>query len=210
MIAEETERKDTMVQLAESRTEAAAAWKVDPAHATVEFAVKHLMIATVKGRFRAVEATLHGAAGDPLSTAAEAVIDVASVDTGNADRDAHLRSADFFDVERYPTIRYVSRSVRRIDEDEFEEEDHGGLFGVEVELVVDVQHLDQRHVEGLALDVEEQDLTKFSIIVDRQILVLSRLALCGYQEGPQEKNARQNEDSWHTPPTSLRAMRSLR
>lgn len=121
-----------MTQLVESPAVAAApaTWTVDPTHVSVEFAVKHLMIATVKGRFGSVQATLHGAPGDPLSTSAEAVIDVASLDTGNADRDAHLRSADFFDAERYPTLRYVSRSVRPLDADEFEVEGDLTIRGI--------------------------------------------------------------------------------
>ena len=80
------------------------------------------MIATVKGRFGSVQATVQGGPDDPLSASAEAEISVASIDTGNADRDAHLRSADFFDAERYPSIRYASRSVRRIADDQFEVE----------------------------------------------------------------------------------------
>ena len=109
---------------------APATWTVDPTHVSVEFAVKHLMIATVKGRFATVEATIHGAPGDPLSASAEAVIEVATVDTGNADRDAHLRSADFFDAENYPSMRYVSRSVRPLDADEFEVEGDLTIRGI--------------------------------------------------------------------------------
>lgn len=113
---------ENMVQLAETPVAAPAIWKVDPSHASVEFAVRHLMIATVKGRFDSVRAALNGAPDDPLSASAEAVIDVSSIDTGNPDRDTHLRSPDFFDVENYPTMRYASRSVRRLDDDEFEVE----------------------------------------------------------------------------------------
>jgi polyisoprenoid-binding protein YceI len=110
-----------MTQLVENPVETKrATWAIDPSHVSVEFAVKHLMIATVKGRFGSVQATVQGAPDDPLSAVAEAEISVASIDTGNADRDTHLRSADFFDADRYPTIRYVSRSVRRLDDDEFE------------------------------------------------------------------------------------------
>jgi polyisoprenoid-binding protein YceI len=110
-----------MVQVAE-RVEALAVWRVDPTHATVEFAVKHLMIATVKGRFGGVEATLQGSPGKPLAAIAEATIDVSTVDTGNPERDAHLRSADFFDVENYPSMRYVSHNVRQLDDREYEVE----------------------------------------------------------------------------------------
>lgn len=97
-------------------------WSVDAAHTTVGFSVKHLMISTVRGRFTDVDATIEGDPRRPLEARAEAVIEAASIDTGNADRDAHLRSADFFDVETYPTLRYQSRSVRSIGTDTFEVE----------------------------------------------------------------------------------------
>ena len=97
-------------------------WSIDPAHTSVEFSVKHMMITTVKGRFKSYQATLTGTPDDPLSAHAEATVDVGSIDTGIEERDAHLRSPDFFDVERYPTMRYVTRSIRRVSDDEFEVE----------------------------------------------------------------------------------------
>jgi polyisoprenoid-binding protein YceI len=99
-----------------------ATWTIDPAHTLVEFSVKHMMIATVKGRFGKIQATGEGTLDDPLSASAEATIDVRSIDTREEKRDAHLRSPDFFDVEHYPTMHYVSRSVRQVGDDEFEVE----------------------------------------------------------------------------------------
>ncbi len=99
-----------------------ATWTIDPSHTSVEFSVRHLMITTVKGRFGSFQATLRGTPDDPLSAYAEGTIDVASIDTRIEERDTHLRSADFFDVDRYPTMHYVSRSVRRVGDDEFEVE----------------------------------------------------------------------------------------
>ncbi len=119
-----------MVQLAENPVAARTVWKVDPAHATVEFAVKHLMISTVKGRFGGVEATISGSADEPLWAIAEAVIDVSTLETGNPERDAHLRSADFFDVENYPSMHYVSRSVCAVDDGEFEVEGELTMRGI--------------------------------------------------------------------------------
>ncbi len=86
-------------------------WQLDPAHSSVEFAVKHMMMTTVRGRFKAVQATLTGDEEHPEGCCVEARIDVSSIDTGNADRDAHLRSPDFFDAERYPTITFRSTRV---------------------------------------------------------------------------------------------------
>jgi len=88
-----------------------AAWQLDPAHTHVEFSVKHLMLARVKGRFAGVTGTVEMGA-DPSASTVDVVIGAASIDTREAKRDAHLRSADFFDVERFPTIAFRSRDVR--------------------------------------------------------------------------------------------------
>jgi polyisoprenoid-binding protein YceI len=91
-------------------------WKVDPAHSSVEFSVKHMGIATVRGRFTKFEGTLE--VGPTLAESrAYGKVDVASIDTGEPDRDAHLRSPDFFDVEHYPEITFESTRVEPIDDD---------------------------------------------------------------------------------------------
>ena len=86
----------------------ATAWSIDPTHSSVEFSVRHLMITTVRGRFTGVKGTVAIDESDPAKSAVEVVIDAASVDTREAQRDAHLRSADFFDVERFPTLTFRS------------------------------------------------------------------------------------------------------
>jgi polyisoprenoid-binding protein YceI len=92
-------------------------WKVDPVHSSVEFHVKHLGIATVKGQFTDFEGTLE--VGEDGARASGSV-EVASVDTREPQRDAHLRSADFFEVESFPRIEFASTAIRPLDEDEFE------------------------------------------------------------------------------------------
>jgi polyisoprenoid-binding protein YceI len=84
-------------------------WTADLAHSSVEFAVKHLMISTVKGRFAKFSAAITADGG--VITGITAEIDPASIGTGIEQRDAHLRSADFFDVEKYPTMTFTSREV---------------------------------------------------------------------------------------------------
>lgn len=102
-------------------------WQVDPVHSSVEFHVKHLGIATVKGQFKAFEGTLEvGAEG----ARAFGTVDVASVDTREPQRDEHLRSADFFEVERFPTIEFESTAIRPLDEDEFEIDANLTIHGV--------------------------------------------------------------------------------
>jgi polyisoprenoid-binding protein YceI len=85
-------------------------WKVDPTHSSVAFEVKHMMIATVRGHFREFEGTIE-TAEDIADSRAYGTVNVASIDTGNADRDAHLRSPDFFDVERFPETRFESTRI---------------------------------------------------------------------------------------------------
>src|ERR1700761_1598689 len=89
-------------------------WIVDPMHSSVEFAVKHMGIATVRGRFTEFEGTLEVASRLADSRAYGKVM-VASITTNDEQRDAHLRSADFFDVERFPEITFESTRVAAID-----------------------------------------------------------------------------------------------
>jgi len=94
-------------------------WQIDAAHTSVEFAVKHLMISTVKGHFSDVNGTLHGDLADPSSFSLQVNIGTSSVDTRQPQRDAHLRSADFFDAEKWPSITFVGRRIDGDVSDEF-------------------------------------------------------------------------------------------
>lgn len=86
-------------------------FEIDAQHTTVGFVARHLMVTQVRGRFEEVEATIE-VADDPLQSSAQATISTASITTGTDDRDTHLKSEDFLDVERYPAITYVSRGLR--------------------------------------------------------------------------------------------------
>jgi polyisoprenoid-binding protein YceI len=98
----------------------ATVWQIDAAHSLVEFSVKHMMFTTVKGRFTGVRGTIHCAdEADPSRAAVEAEIDAASVNTGDEQRDAHLRGPDFLDVEKYPTITFKSTRIEPTGEDQF-------------------------------------------------------------------------------------------
>jgi polyisoprenoid-binding protein YceI len=111
----------------------AGTYSIDPAHSRVEFAVRHLGIATVRGHFASFEGTFE--AGDDVASAkAYGSVEVASVDTQEQQRDDHLRSADFFDVERYPRIEFASREIRPLDEDRFEVVGDLTLHGVTREI----------------------------------------------------------------------------
>jgi polyisoprenoid-binding protein YceI len=95
-------------------------WTLDPVHTEVGFSVRHLMVSTVKGQFRSVAAEVELDPDHPERSRVNATIDAASLDTGNPERDGHLRSADFLDVERFPTVVYRSTAVHRVREGEVE------------------------------------------------------------------------------------------
>ncbi len=86
-------------------------WEIDPSHSTVEFAARHLMVAKVKGRFTDFSGTVT-VPENPLESVVRASVDVSSIHTGDAQRDEHLRTADFFEAEKYPTMDFVSTGIR--------------------------------------------------------------------------------------------------
>jgi polyisoprenoid-binding protein YceI len=94
-------------------------WRIDPSHSHVEFAVRHLMISTVKGRFADVSGTLIGDETNPENASIDITIPVGGIDTHESQRDAHLRSADFFDAERHPDITFRSTRIDRAGSDTY-------------------------------------------------------------------------------------------
>jgi polyisoprenoid-binding protein YceI len=90
---------------------ATTTWQIDPAHTAVEFAVKHMMFTTVRGRFKDLQGTITIDEQNPDHSKVEVEIDAASIDTGTPDRDAHLRSADFLDVEKHPKLTFRSKRI---------------------------------------------------------------------------------------------------
>jgi polyisoprenoid-binding protein YceI len=97
--------------VAPSTARQVAAWQIDPGHALVEFAGKHMMFSTVKGRFRGVQGTIAWDEADTAGSRVVVEVDAASLVSGSDHRDDHLRSPDFLDVEKYPTIRFESTRV---------------------------------------------------------------------------------------------------
>jgi polyisoprenoid-binding protein YceI len=86
-------------------------WKLDPSHSTIEFSAKHMMFTTVKGRFADVDATIVANDDSPEGASLEVTMQTASIDTRSEMRDNHLRSADFLDAEKFPTITFKSAAI---------------------------------------------------------------------------------------------------
>ena len=94
----------------------AGTWDIDPVHSEVGFSVRHMMVSKVRGRFNTFSGKLVTGT-DPLASSVTAEIDLSSIITGNEQRDEHIRSADFFEVEKYPTMTYRSTGIRQHGDD---------------------------------------------------------------------------------------------
>ncbi len=95
-------------------------YTIDPTHSRVGFVARHAMVTKVRGSFNEFEGTGSFDAADPTAAQLQLTITAASIDTRNADRDAHLRSNDFFDMETYPEIHFVSTAVEQTSDDEYQ------------------------------------------------------------------------------------------
>ena len=105
-------------------------WTIDPAHSVAEFKVKHMMISNVKGQFTGVSGTLERHEGDVTKSKVEVTIDAASVNTRDAQRDAHLKSPDFFEVEKFPTLSFKSTRIIPKNPDELAVEGELTIHGI--------------------------------------------------------------------------------
>jgi len=119
------------------QTQTRTTWTFDPAHTSIEFKVKHMMVTTVKGRFTEVEGKILGELEDPALAEVDVQIKAASIDTRNEQRDAHLRSADFLDAENYPTITFKSSRIERTGQDTFKLTGDLTVRGTTREVVLD-------------------------------------------------------------------------
>jgi polyisoprenoid-binding protein YceI len=95
-------------------------FQLDKVHSSISFQVKHMMVAKAKGEFTEFDVEVEGDVNQLESSRVKVTIQAASIDTKNEDRDNHLRSADFFDVENYPTITFISDSVKKVSDNEYE------------------------------------------------------------------------------------------
>lgn len=117
----------------------AATWNIDPEHTSVEFKVRHLMVSNVKGVFGKVSGVVNVDERDITKSKVTATIDTTSIDTGVVKRDEHLRSADFLEVAKYPTMTFVSTSVASAGAGKLKVAGDLTLHGVTRSVVLDVQ-----------------------------------------------------------------------
>jgi polyisoprenoid-binding protein YceI len=117
----------------------AATWKIDSAHSSAQFQVTHMMISKVSGSFSEVEGQVALDGEDVSSAMVEATIPVSTIYTGAAKRDAHLKSPDFFDVEKYPTLIFKSAKVTKTGDGSLKVAGQLTLHGVTRDVVLDVQ-----------------------------------------------------------------------
>jgi polyisoprenoid-binding protein YceI len=134
-------------------------WNVDPAHSRVEFQVRHMGIATVRGNFGTFEGSLE--IGDDITAArATGTVDVGSIYTNEEQRDAHLRSPDFFDAENHPKLTFASTSIKPVDEETFQIIGdltlHGVTRQITLEAVVQGTDIDPWGGERVGLEVVGQ------------------------------------------------------
>ena len=118
---------------------AAASWNIDPEHSNIGFKVKHLMVSNVKGNFEKFSGTVDINDKDITKSKVEVSIDTNSINTNVVKRDEHLRSADFFDVAKYPVMTFVSKKVAKAGKDKLKVSGDLTLHGVTKEVVLSVE-----------------------------------------------------------------------
>ena len=124
---------------AQSTAVSAATYKVDPAHSCVDFRVRHLTIANLRGEFSGVSGTILFDPRNPANSKLEAEIDAASINTRDANRDRHLKAAEFLDVEKFPKIKFVSKKVSAAGKNHWKVAGDLTIHGVTMEVTLDVE-----------------------------------------------------------------------
>lgn len=113
-------------------------WKIDPAHSEINFKAKHLVVSTVRGNFKTFDATIESKKEDFTDAKVKFEADVKSIDTNNDQRNTHLKSADFFDSENHPKMTFVSTSIKRLSDYEYQVKGNLTIRGIIKEITLDV------------------------------------------------------------------------
>jgi polyisoprenoid-binding protein YceI len=116
------------------------AWNIDAVHSHATFAVRHMVVSVVKGHFNTLSGTLEIDPANPSNSSVQAEIDAASIDTNESNRDKHLRSPDFFDVEKYPTITFKSTKIEPVKDNAYKVIGDLTLHGITKPVIFDVEY----------------------------------------------------------------------
>lgn len=134
-----------------------AVWNIDASHTNVGFTVKHMMVSKVRGNFTDFEGTIEGDPVDLTSSKVEFKINVDSINTSSEDRDNHLRSADFFEVENHPHMTFTSKNIVKEDDDEYEITGDLTIKGVTKEVTLEAEY------EGKGVNPWGQEVVGFTV-----------------------------------------------
>ncbi|MCC6603490.1 MAG: YceI family protein [Anaerolineae bacterium] len=115
-------------------------WQIDSSHSHINFTARHMMISKVRGSFESFSGTVNFNEENPVNSTVEIAVDLSSINTRDAQRDGHLKSPDFFDVESHPTMRFVSTRVEQIDENNGRLIGDLTIKGVTHEVALDVEY----------------------------------------------------------------------
>ncbi|MBK5291747.1 MAG: YceI family protein [Acidobacteriia bacterium] len=137
-----------IVALACCATSLAQDWQIDRAHSAAQFSVRHLMVSTVRGHFGKLTGTIRYDPANPAAASVQAEVDVSTVDTREAKRDAHLKSPDFFDVQKYPTMTFQSTKVEPAGQGKFKVTGNLTMRGVTRQTIF--------HVDGLTAPIKDR------------------------------------------------------
>jgi polyisoprenoid-binding protein YceI len=129
----------TTIMAGFSSLASASMWQIDPAHTSAQFAVRHLMVSTVRGTLGKVTGSLNLDDAEVTKSSVDASIDVAGIDTHEPKRDAHLKNPDFFDAAKYPAITFKSKKIAKVTDTKFQVTGDLTMHGVTKEIVLDVE-----------------------------------------------------------------------
>jgi polyisoprenoid-binding protein YceI len=116
-------------------------YTIDPAHSSIQFSIRHMMVSNVRGSFTGVKGVIVHDASNPANSRIDAEIEVNTVNTNDSNRDAHLKTAEFFDVEKYPTMKFVSTKVEKTGENEYKATGDLTIHGVTKQVVLTVDEV---------------------------------------------------------------------
>ena len=146
-----------------------AKWIFEPGHTAAEFCVRHMMVTWVRGCFKNIEGTMEFSPSDPANSSVEVSIDAASLWSGDADRDDHLRHSDFLDVENHPKITFKGDEVQLMSNHEFKVTGDLTLRGATRKVTLDVRYLGQWDTPFWEDGVDKGPMTRAGFVAETTI-----------------------------------------